>query len=114
VKLGFWNRLAIVAGVVTTLAVPTWWIFDERAETFEWRGQGLQRCMELIGTPGSDLTFEGCQQNWMPDTYFVPGWIEWSQLVGVFAALSVITYLVIWAAVSIGKWVWRGKNTNTA
>lgn len=112
-RLGMWNRLAVVAIVLTTLIAPTWIILAERGKIVETNSAGYAKCMEAAFKPDSDGTLgpKSCSEIWFPDDRWYPGWLEWWQTLGVILALCVITYLLAWAAVATVKWIWRGRQT---
>lgn len=111
-KLGLWNRLAIVAGVLITLFAPTWLIITDRQKIIETHIGGYRNCVESIAIPGSGLTHDYCYETWLE--YWTPGWLEWFQAAGFAALFAALLYGLIWSIVWTAKWVWRGKNTKAA
>lgn len=108
--LGFWNRLAIVAGAVITISGPTWIIVSDNSEMTQRRENGYAWCMEQAAKGGSDLTGDFCQRTWFGEPVPYLGWEQWFQGVGFAALLCVIVYALIWSVVWVAKWVWRGRH----
>ena len=106
-KIGFWNRLAIVGAALLMLIGPTWMLVSQNAATSERMQEGYTACMATGVEAGeSDLSY--CWDHWMEGQYFL-GFNEWLEMVGVAAILAAVFYAMIWCAVRIAKWVWRGR-----
>jgi len=110
-KLGFWNRLAIVAGALFTVAAPSWLILSSNMEATRNREDGFSNCVSGVGKPGSDLTYEFCRQSWLGDPVSHLGWTHWLQAAAICACVALFFYGLIWVCVSVAKWVWRGRGT---
>lgn len=111
-KLGFWNRLAIVTGALTTLIAPTWIVISERIETAEAKQSGYRACMKAFNEAPDRYDPNFCAEQWLETDWHGPGWPEWFQAIAAVAFLCLILYLLIAAAVGIVKWVWRGRSAN--
>ena len=109
-RLGFWNRLALVSGALFSLTAASWNIMSSAANVADARQEGFRTCTNLMYTPNSNLTYDACREMWLeqPNSY---GFTEWITLVGVYVVLSLIVYGLIWLFVQIAKWVLRGKAT---
>ena len=107
--LGLWNRLAVVAAVLFSLAAPTWIVLSENRKNAIRNEEGYSGCIAQVRSPGTDLTFETCREIWLTQ---VPrlGWEDWYPLVGLFAVFAAVIYGVIWLSVWIAKWILRGRN----
>jgi hypothetical protein len=112
VRLGFWNRLAIVAGALFSLGGATWMIISERMQSNEIMRLGYSACIDGVGIPNSGVTVKYCGDVWLKSTGGV-GWEEWFQAVGALALFAVIIYCIIWLAVWVVKWILRGRGQNT-
>jgi len=105
-KLGFWNRLALVAGVVGAFAWPTWWLLSSNVNHAEAMNSGLERCLKAAKTV-EDNRF--CRDTWMHPERGYLGWSEWwAGVLGAGLALIVL-YLIIWLVIWVAKWIWRGR-----
>lgn len=111
VRLGFWNRLAIATGVVTTLVLPTWIVISENVKASTARFSGYQLCADVAGKAGAKVSVQECADIWLghPDPY---GWSAWVQFAGATAAACVALYLLIALFAATAKWVWRGRREN--
>lgn len=117
-RLGFWNRLAIVASVLAILIAPTWFVVSENYKMTVAREQGYNTCLDQVYKPGSDLTRKQCEEIWEPyQAGYRMGWGAWREAAFAVAAMSAVIYALIWLAAWITRWVLRGrvdKNTDTA
>ena len=116
-KLGFWNRLAIVAGALSTFGGATWFwasqseISMNAIETsydicIKWAGESLKRDGNY---KRYDAEFAQCSDERNRGWDHMPGWTEWWwSALGAFA-LTLIAYTIIAAVVWTAKWVWRGR-----
>lgn len=107
-RLGFWNRLALVAGALTSLILPTWFILDHNAERAEIGSAGYQACMERASQTLEPNAVDGCWEAWMTNWSFL-GWSDWISGVGATLVGCAVLYLLIAAFVWMAKWVWRGR-----
>lgn len=107
-RLGLWNRLALVSTVSFTLIWPTWSILSSNAELARTLESGYSSCIQRVGKPGSDLTHEFCRKSWLEEHSYA-GWTEWAMTVAAAALLSLIVYLLAALIVWVAKWVWRGR-----
>lgn len=113
-RLGFWNRLAIVATGLAMLIAPIWYIMAVNKQIDDGREQNYHLCMA-----GADIlkdankyedTFQRCWDMRFPkDDTIRPGWPAWRE--GVVSTLIVcaILYTLIWVIVATIKWIWRGR-----
>jgi hypothetical protein len=106
VKLGFWNRLAIVAGGLFPLVGASWLILSQREEMFEARQSGYLTCVQ--SNPRAN-----CWDLWMEGRSTL-GWTDWWQTVGALVLVAMVFYALIGAAVWLAKWIWRGRQVNGA
>lgn len=111
-RLGMWNRLAVVAAATASLSYPTYWYAQETAKASRLEQAGYNACMaNKHYRPYEGKTqFEHCWGFWREEfKSFGPTFDDWGALVGVTAILSAIAYLLIWGAVAIVRWIWRGR-----
>jgi hypothetical protein len=116
-RLGMWNRLAIVAAVLTLAIAPLWVISDQNRANFEAREAGLRLCRKLNAGTGKD-DFEA----WMErdqgcfDEFTRPlpklGWDFYLDALMWTAVICAVTYILIWLTISTAKWVWRGRQAS--
>lgn len=111
-KLGFWNRLAIVAGVIFTITAPTWLILSQNYEMSKARMAGYKTCTAAVGTGDGSITWDFCRASWLDGEYRL-GWTEWWQAVLATAAIALVVYGLIAGIVFTAKWVWRGRSIST-
>lgn len=107
-KLGFWNRLALVAGVLLSVGGASYTVLEHNNSRYKALSSGYDTCVSGVGKPGSDLTLQFCYDSWLAHMNTM-GWDAWLQFIGVYAAAYVALYLVIWCFVWVTKWVWRGR-----
>jgi len=112
-KIGFWNRLAVVAGALFTFITPTWLVLWQQTENSRIRGEGYQTCLRAAYEQrGSGyLNEDRCWETWM-NVRSGPGWTEWWQTVGAMLLLVGVIYLIVLAIVQTCKWVWRGRQAH--
>jgi hypothetical protein len=108
-KLGFWNRLAVVSAVLFTFVCATWMVLSTNKDSSDRKAEAYSDCIKMVSQPYSDLTVEYCSEVWLQPSNFY-GWNEWFQFLGMFALMAAILYAVIWLAVWIVKWILRGRN----
>lgn len=122
-RLGFWNRLAIVGTVLFCLIGPSAiWLRD--AQQAEKRQEAYYTiCMDLARqlqkSDGYEAYSKQERQCWkerfeMP--HYRPGWALWREAFGACLLLSAVFYLFTAGCVFVVRWVWAGraKNTDTA
>lgn len=109
--MGFWNRLALVIGLLGSLGWATYWILSSRAESMQSSQSGFSACLDGVARPGSDLTYAFCEDIWLRERW-LPGWFEWFQAVGAMLALSLLAYGLIRLFLAIAFWVWRGRKSS--
>ena len=117
-RLGFWNRLAIVVGGIALVVVPTAVWFDMVKSHHESRNLSLELCQSIANRYLERDEYERYRiedqkcwdERWnSPDTS--PGWAVWWELVGGTAVALIVLYLLVWSAVATVKWVWRGRES---
>lgn len=114
-RLGLWNRLAIVLIGAALLIKPAW----------DWGARQARFHKELEAM--KDLCLAGTQSRYdrggSMDEYLAsrarcheafysdggPGWAEYGIDFAETAVACAVIYLLILGAVAIGKWVWRGR-----
>lgn len=121
-RLGFWNRLAIVAGGLLLLIVPTYATIRMGIEheatkqlLYDDCMKSAQRDFEKKTLPPRTTLQTALQRCW--DWRFPKGgdrrsdWKVWREVAVVTAIGYSIFYLLILALATLGRWVWRGRNT---
>lgn len=104
-KLGFWNRLALVASVLTTLGVPTYWVIDAANSSAEASELGFASCMKF-----DNADYTECRDLW---DYSTPApWGEWPEAALAVAVACAAGYALIWITVRTAKWIWRGRSVD--
>lgn len=112
-KLGFWNRLAIVASGIACVTGATYFVLDQNSKMATSHQIGYDACIKSVtSTPGwNSEGFKTCNDIWLNEARSPTpwlGWNDWWQAMGVIALACGILYLFLWAFAEIGKWVWRG------
>lgn len=111
-KLGFWNRLAIVLGIGGPLILGTIGFYLNYSERVEIAQEGYLGCLRSAAEGDGTLNQDFCWEIWQ-ENFYLPGWGEWAGLVGFSLALAAMLYLVIRLFVFLAQWVWRGKSSPT-
>lgn len=108
-RLGFWNRLAVVSAALFTFISATWMVLATNKESSDRRAEGYSDCIKMVSESNSDLTVAYCSEVWLepPSIY---GWNEWFQFLGMFALMAAILYAIIWLGVWAVKWIMRGRS----
>jgi hypothetical protein len=111
-KLGMWNRLAIVGAVLSLLVLPAWLIIDANIDFAKAHEEGYSRCIEAVSKPNDGtLSVSQCREIWPIGGQSSYGWPEWREAVMataiVYATLYVLICLIAWTA----KWILRGRQT---
>lgn len=112
-RLGFWNRLALVAAILTILILPAWGVANTNATASDIAGVGYGICTnEVDQRPNADVIAEDakCMKEF-EKTFdsLKAGWGGYG--VGMLAtfALCIVAYGLLWLMGAVAKWVWRGK-----
>lgn len=109
-RLGFWNRLALVVWVIASISSGTYHVLSSNNKTYKALSAGYELCMKMSGTGDGSITGEYCYDNWLKNMHTL-GVDDWAAFVGLYALVFAVVYLALWAAVSTGKWIWRGRST---
>lgn len=121
-RLGFWNRLAVVAAAISLIAAPTYITFDMGRSQRETIDLLYKSCIQ--SAVNRKVVAEALQAQKVCDDFLSKSydsspvsWSVWRELAFGTAAVIACIYLIILTFVIICKWVWRGreiKNTETA
>lgn len=107
-RLGFWNRLALVAWVLASVGGGTYQVLSDNNKTYKALSSGYQTCMKMASEGDGSVTGDFCYDSWLKNMH-TWGVDDWALFVGVYALGFAVVYLIIWAAVATSKWVWRGR-----
>lgn len=111
-RLGFWNRLAIIAGTVFTFALPTREVYRDHSEARRLSDMGYQACMKnqhyvsIDGKTQDDYCWSFWNEVVKPST---PTWDDWWIMVFGCAVAALLAYGFLWIIVATAKWIWRGR-----
>lgn len=113
-RIGLWNRLAIVATVLACIIAPIWIWLDIAFEIEASRQLWYETCTALADDQpvlaDSMAAHARCRdQRSEPSSL---GWDDWREFVGGTFVACIIIYLLIWAIAATVKWVWRGRNVD--
>lgn len=121
-RLGFWNRLAIVASGLALLVVPAAIWLDIARSSSEASVERHALCIDRANsdyqrhhdTNAYEADGERCWDEVMAATSKGPGWPDyWSFFLGTAAGCAIV-YLMLFGITATVKWVWAGrKNTET-
>lgn len=113
-RLGFWNRLAVVATVLAVAITPVWTVssYVGRAQT---RNEAFyDLCMKLAKADRDRWAAEDrCWQDRVNLPIDPDPSLWWQSALSAFVACVVI-YLLIWTAIATARWVWRGRIERTS
>jgi hypothetical protein len=109
-RLGFWNRLALVIGVVVTFVVPSWLVFSVGQQQRADMEAGYETCTEAASAPVDWYAMAECNETWGHTSLGAYGWKMWFEHVAVTAISVIVIYLIIVVLVQSGIWVWKGRN----
>lgn len=111
-RLGFWNRLAIVAFVVGVPSTSLYAVIQKQDELEQTRQTILGVCERAVesGTrPANGWDGKSpCIEMAKPSDYTVTGG-TWTMALKAHALLGLCIYALIAAVVWVAKWVWRGR-----
>jgi hypothetical protein len=118
VKLGFWNRLAIVATVLAILLAPITIMvlaFNDMSKNVDALYGFCMRSADARPPNEMGAAVDRCFDE-MSVRYQAAGnaaysWEFWFQLVSGTLIVCVVLYCAIWAAAMITRWIWRGRRT---
>ena len=115
-RLGFWNRLAIVASALALVVLPIWAVVDTNNSAADIAGTGYQICTSAAeARPNYDAfaTSKECMAKFSRDfDKMKAGWTAYGEGLLFTAALCVVLYLLIWGIAATAKWVWRGRGNH--
>lgn len=113
-RLGFWNRLAIVVAVLALIFAPLAYMVEinnQIADGREATGNLCRASAEMLDTVEKrSAANEACWKAQFPTPDPLrAGWGQWRE--GFITTLQVcaILYALIWLVVATAKWVWRGR-----
>jgi len=112
-KLGFWNRLAFVAFVLTIIAFPLWVVVQTNSDAGKFAHFSYSVCTqtaEEYPTKNIVAADNDCMNKY--EAQYAEGAAGWGTYflgIGIAIILFAILYGFIWIVVATSKWVWRGK-----
>lgn len=115
-RLGFWNRLALVTFVIGVPIASFTAIVDKQAELDANRTLFLDTCEKLAlakKNPSQTYAdFGTCREKaysfGTKGPYDITG-EHWKMYLQAFALAGLAIYILIAAIVAVAKWVWRGR-----
>lgn len=107
-KIGFWNRAAIVLGVIGIVAVPTWWAVTINLNHSRVMESGYRTCVAAADERRDIAGSRYCYELWVTGQSSV-GWGDWLQAVAWAIPAMLIIYGLLFSVVWVAKWVWRGR-----
>jgi hypothetical protein len=106
IKLGFWNRLALVLGGLLSVGGGSlFWLVSNRQQG-EIHAKGYGDCIKAV------TDWDLCSKVWNADPWPYYGWDFWAFSVFVLAVVSVFFYALAWVGVIVAKWIWRGREVD--
>lgn len=115
IKLGLWNRLAIVASVMALIVLPLWAVSDANRLASDIAGFGYRICVEQVERrPAADVYAgdEACMKQFEKDfAKLRAGWQVYREALFFTAVACAVAYGLLWLVFAIGKWIWRGRET---
>lgn len=116
-RLGMWNRMALVAGVIFAFTLPSWIVYSDNTKTRKLLDTGFQACMANKHFVKTDerSQYEYCWDFWhklVKPSY--PGFDDWWAMVLWSAVGALFIYGLIWIVVATAKWIWRGREAGKA
>lgn len=108
-RLGFWNRLAIVAFTLTVIAGPTWYVFSVNSELADLQQARLDTCTAVAASKLDNKANEKCWDEFTAGSSRFIGWREWFEAIPAAALSFAVIYAMLAAIVQTVKWVWRGR-----
>lgn len=116
-RLGFWNRLALVAGICFSLALPTWVVYDDNQKNRRLIDMAFQACMKnenFVPTDGKGQ-FQYCWDFWhVTMKPSGPTFDDWGIMATGSAIAALAMYGLLWIVIATGKWIWRGREAGKA
>lgn len=113
-RLGFWNRLAVVATVLACIIAPTWIWLSINDDIFDSRAVWHKHCVAAAEhRPTAEAMAEAhskCMDDLTAPTGL--GWPEWWEFVGGTLMACLLIYLLVWGVVLTARWVWKGRSAN--
>lgn len=107
-RLGFWNRLALVAGVLLTFGIPSWWVLGTNADNQAIFQREYHSCVNQLAERLEPEAVPYCSSQWLEGAPYLD-WNTWLEAVATMAGVVVIAYLLIASAAWIYKWVMAGR-----
>lgn len=108
-RLGFWNRLAIVAFVFGSFALPTWYVLSGNMELSELQQSAHKSCVAAAEQRGDVEGRDRCFDALMAGSDRFYGWSEWGNAIAPSMIGLAILYLLVAGIVQTCKWVGRGR-----
>lgn len=106
-RLGFWNRLALVVGVIGTFVAATAITLVSMSDFNELISTHYADCVSRADMDAAMR--ETCWNEYLAAQLRGPGWGFWRETIIGSAMAAVILYLLIAASVWVARWVWRGR-----
>jgi hypothetical protein len=113
-KLGFWNRLALVASALVLAIYPQWWYLHESNRALDLADAGYRTCATNSPAGVFDpITFESITCEAARDLTVARVQDEYAEAWGIMFSLTAIAcagiWGLIWLMTQIAKWVWAGR-----
>ena len=119
-RLGFWNRLAIVATGIAMIAVPLWATVVQVGDSQEFRTALYKRCqqdadrklkqsLQQNGGASYGDAMVACDRDMMEYKGYQINWTDWLQFAGVALGICAFLYCLIWSIAFLARWVWAGR-----
>ena len=119
-RIGFWNRLAIVAAGLVVLIGPIWGMANMASSSQDSMTRWFKLCqddayakMDADVKARRPLTYQAesdhCYKQMNEYPYYRMNWSDWSTGVGMALAFCAMVYGLIWSIVFTLRWIWAGR-----
>lgn len=106
-RLGFWNRLAIVAGGAWSIGYATYLTNKTVAEMSS--AMEARRAQCQFDYMQGEIELSVHQKCLDATNAVIPRGEIWMEALGVSVGVALVAYLIIIACLSIAAWVWAGR-----
>lgn len=109
-RLGFWNRLALVVAAISVFALPTYFVLSHNSDHAKVMASGYDTCInKAVEQPESVPSLDYCAELWVYPKGGYWGWSVWLESVAWSVPLALVIYALLAGIIWVARWIWAGR-----